>query len=70
MSADELSALRKEIAELTSRLTIADENNVKAGQYGLKLIEEKGILEAQFDELQKEYDNTKVELETTKEVSH
>lgn len=68
MSADEIAALQKEISELTARLSTADANNVKAGEYGLKLIEEKGILESQFDELQKEYDNTKAELETTREA--
>jgi chromosome segregation ATPase len=65
---DEISTLQKEIAELTTRLATADANNAKAGEYGLKLIEEKSLLEAQYDQLQRDYDNTKVELESTREV--
>lgn len=59
MSTDEISALQKEIAELTARLANADANNVKAGEYGLKLLEEKALLESQMDEIQKELDTTR-----------
>jgi hypothetical protein len=59
MSTDEISALQKEIAELTARLANADANNVKAGEYGLKLLEEKALLEGQMDEIQKELDTTR-----------
>jgi hypothetical protein len=66
MSAEDLSALQKEIADLTSRLTIADANNVKAGELGLKLIEEKSQIEAQYDQLQRDYDSIKSELDLKK----
>lgn len=66
MSVDDLTALQKEIADLTSRLATADANNVKAGELGLKLIEEKSQIEAQYDQLQRDYENTKEELDQKK----
>ena len=61
--------LRAEIADLTRRLAAADAENTKAGEYGLRLIEEKAALEAQQEALARDYDATKAELETTRDVS-
>jgi chromosome segregation ATPase len=70
MAAKEIELLRAEIADLTQRLEAADSDKTKAGEYGLKLIEEKGILEGQLEQLSNEYETVKTELESTREVGY
>lgn len=64
----EVDLLRAEIADLQSRLSAADREKAQAGELGLQLLQEKELLERQLEQLQKEHDAARTELDETKQV--
>lgn len=69
MSSPSVEQLNSEIDRLTRELDQASSEKVQSAQYGLVLLEEKGLLEHKCEELESLYDNAKHELEITQEVS-
>lgn len=61
--------LKKEVDRLTFDLQQACQEKVQAAGYGLAVLEEKQELQDKYDDLQKQLDNTKGELDRAKEVS-
>jgi protein bicaudal D len=68
MSSSEMDLLRAEIADLHSRLSAADREKAQAGELGLQLLKDKEQLEIQLDQLQKEHDTARSELESTRKA--
>ncbi|KAH7725411.1 Cytoskeleton-like bicaudal D protein 2 [Aphelenchoides avenae] len=64
----EVDLLRAEIADLQSRLSAADREKAQAGELGLQLLQEKELLERQLEQLQKEHDAARTELDETKQA--
>ena len=64
-----INDLRQEISQLKSELDRSTEENVKAAEYGLLMLEEKRLLQAQLEESEGLLENTKHELNCAKEVS-
>ena len=59
---------KAEIERLNNELQQASCDKVRAAEYGLAVLEEKQTLQEQCDELETLLENTKQELESTKEV--
>ncbi|VDK65357.1 unnamed protein product [Anisakis simplex] len=64
----ELDELRAEIARLSSALEEASAANIKAGEYGLQILDEKQQLEVKLVQLQAQYDAAKAEVDATKKA--
>ena len=66
---DSVEQLKSEVERLTLELdqTVSEKN--QAAQYGLVLLEEKESLQTRLDDLELHYENTKHELDNTREVS-
>uniref|UniRef100_A0A0M3HLZ4 HOOK domain-containing protein n=1 Tax=Ascaris lumbricoides TaxID=6252 RepID=A0A0M3HLZ4_ASCLU len=64
----ELEELRAEIARLSTALEEASAANIKAGEYGLQILDEKQQLEVKLVQLQAQYDAAKAEVDATKKV--
>lgn len=60
--------LRAEIERLSRELDLASTERIQSAQYGLALLEEKSGLEHKCNELETLYENTKHELDITREV--
>lgn len=67
-TANEVSELRAEIERLARELDQASSEKIQSAQYGLGLLEEKGLLQQKCEELETLYDNTRHELDITQEV--
>lgn len=63
-----VDALKKELERLNLELDQTSSEKKQAAQYGLVLLEEKESLQSRCDDLEALYENTKVELESTREV--
>lgn len=63
-----LDNLKKEVERLTLELDQTSSEKKQAAQYGLCLLEEKENLQQRCDDLEALYENTKHELESTREV--
>ena len=63
-----LDELRREIERLQQELTETNQEKIRAAEYGLAVLEEKQQLQAQVEELEGNYETTKIELEHAKEV--
>uniref|UniRef100_A0A915AUG7 Protein bicaudal D n=1 Tax=Parascaris univalens TaxID=6257 RepID=A0A915AUG7_PARUN len=64
----ELEELRAEIARLSTALEEASAANIKAGEYGLQILDEKQQLEVKLVQLQAQYDAAKAEVDATKKA--
>ena len=60
--------LRREIERLQQELTETNQEKIRAAEYGLAVLEEKQQLQAQVEELEGNYETTRIELEHAKEV--
>ncbi|MPC94364.1 Protein bicaudal D [Portunus trituberculatus] len=65
---ESLDHLKKEVERLNVELDQTSSEKKQAAQYGLVLLEEKESLQSRCDDLEALYENTKSELETTREV--
>lgn len=61
--------LKTEIERLNKELQQASCDKIRAGQYGLAVLEEKQRIHEQYDDLVTLFENTKHELESSKEVT-
>ena len=66
MSVDEL---RREIERLQQELSETNQEKIRAAEYGLAVLDEKQQLQAQVEELEGNYESTRMELEHAKEVN-
>lgn len=60
--------LRREIERLQQELTETNQEKIRAAEYGLAVLEEKQQLQAQVEELEGNYETTRIELEHAKET--
>lgn len=60
--------LRREIERLQQELTETNQEKIRAAEYGLAVLDEKQHLQAQVEELEGNYESTRIELEQAKEV--
>ena len=65
---DSADHLKKELERLNYELDQTSSEKKQAAQYGLVLLEEKESLQSRCDDLETLYENTKAELESTREV--
>lgn len=65
---ESLEHLKKEVERLSVELDQTSSEKKQAAQYGLVLLEEKESLQSRCDDLEALYENTKSELETTREA--
>ncbi|KAK4289392.1 hypothetical protein Pmani_037636 [Petrolisthes manimaculis] len=65
---ESLDNLKQELERLNVELEQTSSEKTQAAQYGLVLLEEKEGLQGRCEELETLYENTKVELESTKEA--
>ena len=61
--------LRREIERLQHELTETNQEKIRAAEYGLAVLEEKQQLQAQIEEIEGNFESTRLELEHAKEVS-
>jgi protein bicaudal D len=59
---------KTEIERLNKELQQTSCDKIRAAEYGLAVLEEKQTLQEQYDELETVFENTKQELENSKEV--
>ena len=59
---------KTEIERLNKELQQASCDKIRAAEYGLAVLEEKQTLQEQYDDLETLFENTKHELESSKEV--
>lgn len=69
MESSDLNELRAEIDRLSRELDQASSEKIQSAQLGLGLLEQKGLLQQKYDELEMLYENAKHDLEITQEVS-
>lgn len=60
--------LRREIERLQQELTETNQEKIRAAEYGLAVLDEKQHLQAQVEELEGNYESTRIELEQAKET--
>lgn len=65
---ESLDSLKKELDRLNLELDQTSSEKNQAAQYGLVLLEEKESLQSRCEDLEALYENTKHELESTREV--
>lgn len=65
---DSVDTLKQELERLNLELDQTSSEKNQAAQYGLVLLEEKESLQSRCEELEALYENTKHELEGTREV--
>ena len=68
-SSTEIELLREELQQLTDDFTKANEERAQAAKYGLHVLEEKQALQSKYVELNSLYEDTKLELDKSVEVS-
>lgn len=62
--------LHAEISRLQQELDKSSNDKTLAAEYGLAVLQEKQILQQEFDELQSQHNETKQDLITTKNVNN
>lgn len=68
-SSTEIENLREEYQQLTEEFTKANEERAQAAKYGLHVLAEKQALQSKYVELNSLYEDTKLELDKSVEVS-
>lgn len=64
-----INELKAEIDRLSRELDLASTEKIQSAQYGLALLEDKSQLQQRCTDLETIYENTKHELDITREVN-